>query len=132
MSAHDEDAANDGVAGDDLRDLIEQAEDMLHSLRDQTGEAAERLRERVEATVKSARKRLASLEGDARQLTEQAAASADEYVRGNPWAAVAIAAVAGVVSMTELVRATMRLRAIECQSPTGWAEGFHARKVRIG
>ncbi|GMU69851.1 MAG: DUF883 family protein [Steroidobacteraceae bacterium] len=97
MSAHDEDAANDGVAGDDLRDLIEQAEDMLHSLRDQTGEAAERLRERVEATVKSARKRLASLEGDARQLTEQAAASADEYVRGNPWAAVAIAAVAGVV-----------------------------------
>ena len=44
MSAHDEDAANDGVAGDDLRDLIEQAEDMLHSLRDQTGEAAERLR----------------------------------------------------------------------------------------
>jgi LmbE family N-acetylglucosaminyl deacetylase len=29
-------------------------------------------------------------------------------------------------------RATMRLRAIECQSPTGWAEGFHARKVRIG
>lgn len=97
MSAHGEDAANDGTAGDELRDLIDHAEQMLQSLRDQGGEAAERLRERVEATVQSARKRLSALEGDARHLTEQAAATADEYVRGNPWAAVAIAAVAGVV-----------------------------------
>ncbi len=70
---------------------------MLHSLTGQSGEAAQRLRERVEATVKSARARLSSIETDARQLTDQAAATADQYVRGNPWAAVAIAAAAGVV-----------------------------------
>lgn len=104
MSGTRDDAANDGAAGDDLRDLIAQAEDMLHSLRGQTGEAAERLRERVEATVKSARTRLASLEGDARQLTEEAAATADEYVRENPWASVAIAAAAGVIIGTLLSR----------------------------
>ncbi|MGD9598750.1 MAG: YqjD family protein [Steroidobacteraceae bacterium] len=97
MNSERDDAANDGAAGDDLRDLIAQAESMLHSLGGQTGEAAQRLRERVEATVKSARTRLASIEGDARELTEQAADTADRYVRGNPWAAVAIAAAAGVI-----------------------------------
>lgn len=97
MNTGEGDAANDGAAGDDLRDLIAQAEGMLQSLRGQTGEAAERLRERVEATVKSARTRLSSLEGDARQLTEAAAETADEYVRDNPWASVAIAAAAGVI-----------------------------------
>jgi len=97
MNTREGDAANDSAAGDDLRDLIAQAEDMLQSLRGQTGEAAERLRERVEATVTSARKRLSSLESDARQLTEEAAATADEYVRENPWASVAIAAAAGVI-----------------------------------
>ncbi len=97
MSTESDTAANDGAAGDDLRDLIAQAEDMLHSLTGQSGEAAQRLRERVEATVKSARARLSSIETDARQLTDQAAATADQYVRGNPWAAVAIAAAAGVV-----------------------------------
>ncbi|MGE0582623.1 MAG: YqjD family protein [Steroidobacteraceae bacterium] len=104
MSGTEDDAANDGAAGDDLRDLIEQAEGMLHSLGGQTGEAAQRLRERVEATVKSARSRLASIEGDARVLTDQAADTADRYVRGNPWAAVAIAAAAGVIVGTLLSR----------------------------
>ncbi|MBV6417840.1 MAG: putative protein YqjD [Steroidobacteraceae bacterium] len=97
MSGAHDDAANDGAAGDELRDLIAQAEAMLHSLSGQTGEAAQRLRERVEATVKSARSRLSSIETDARALTEEAADTADRYVRTNPWAAVAIAAVAGVI-----------------------------------
>ncbi len=97
MSTAGDDAANDGAAGDDLRDLIAQAEQMLHSLSGETGEAAQRLRERVQATVKSARTRLSSLEGDARAFTDQAAETADQYVRGNPWAAVAIAAAAGLI-----------------------------------
>lgn len=82
---------------EDLRGLIDQAEEMLQSLAGQSGEAAERLRARVEATVVNARARLADLEGNARELTEQAAENADRYVRSNPWAAVGIAAVAGLV-----------------------------------
>lgn len=97
MSTGGDDAANDGAAGDDLRDLIAQAEQMLHSLGSQTGEAAQRLRERVEATVRSARSRLSSIEDDARALTDQAADTADQYVRRNPWGAVAIAAAAGLI-----------------------------------
>lgn len=97
MSTGGDDAANDGAAGDDLRDLIAQAEQMLHSLGSQTGEAAQHLRERVEATVRSARARLSSIEDDARALTDQAADTADQYVRRNPWGAVAIAAAAGLI-----------------------------------
>ncbi len=104
MSGSGNDAANDGAVGDDLRDLIEQAEAMLQSLGGQTGEAAQRLRERVQATIGSARSRLASLEGDARALTDHAADTADRYVRGNPWAAVAIAAAAGVIAGALLSR----------------------------
>jgi ElaB/YqjD/DUF883 family membrane-anchored ribosome-binding protein len=97
MSGAGDDAANDGAAGDDLRDLIAQAEEMLHSLSGETGEAAQRLRERVEASVSSARSRLSSLEADARAFTDQASDTADQYVRSNPWAAVAIAAAAGLI-----------------------------------
>jgi hypothetical protein len=29
----------------------------------------------------------------------------------------------------ETFEAVMRVRAIECNAPTGWAEAFHARKL---
>jgi len=32
----------------------------------------------------------------------------------------------------ETFQATLRLRGIECQSPTGFAEGFHVRKMTLG
>lgn len=84
-------------SADELRDLISHAEEVIRTITGQGDEAVTRLRERVEATVRNARAKLETLETDARTLTSEAATSADEYVRENPWGAVAVAAAAGVI-----------------------------------
>jgi ElaB/YqjD/DUF883 family membrane-anchored ribosome-binding protein len=70
---------------------------MLRSLAGRTDAAAEEIRGRVEATVRTARERLSSLEEEAREITREAVDTADDYVRNNPWQAIAIAAAAGLV-----------------------------------
>jgi ElaB/YqjD/DUF883 family membrane-anchored ribosome-binding protein len=90
---------NEKPAGtaEELRELIGHAEEVLRSISGQGDEAVAKLRARVEGTVRSARDRLSELEVEARTLTDEATQSADEYVRSNPWGAVAVAAAVGVV-----------------------------------
>ena len=51
----------------------------------------------LQAGLKPLEVKLANVKRRREALTEQAADTADQYVRGNPWAAVAIAAAAGVI-----------------------------------
>ena len=53
--------------------------------------------ERAEASLKSARERLANMDDAALAQVKEVAKSADEYVREHPWGAVGIAAVAGLL-----------------------------------
>jgi ElaB/YqjD/DUF883 family membrane-anchored ribosome-binding protein len=103
-AAGEDAGAPHAAGGGDLRDLIARAEEMMAALADDSGEAAAAIRERVGASVAAARARLGDLESDAREMTDEAVAAADRYVRGNPWAAVAIAAAAGVVIGALLTR----------------------------
>ena len=79
--------------GDSWQDLVESAQALLHSLQDEKGDAVERLRAKVSATVDTARGRIDSLRERAGDLGQQAAQSSVRYAKDNPWKMVAIAAV---------------------------------------
>lgn len=86
-----------------LQDLIENAEDLLESVKDQQGAAAEKLREKVSETVQSARTRLSQL--DVPELTSGAVDSTVGFLRSDPWRTVAIGTLA-VLAISLLVRSS--------------------------
>ena len=77
----------------DLRAVVRDAEELLRATAGQTSAQVDELRARAEASLGAARARLQEAGDDARQ----AAREIDEQVRANPWAAVGIAAAAGLL-----------------------------------
>ena len=92
---------------EELNRIVEQAETLLRSLGEQTGDAADSVRERVTETLNQAKTRLAATATEAEQAAVTLADRADEYVRRNPWQAVALAALLGGV-VTFLIAKTLR------------------------
>jgi ElaB/YqjD/DUF883 family membrane-anchored ribosome-binding protein len=85
---------------EELNRIVDQAESLLRSLGEKGDEAADAVRGRVTQTLNQAKARLADVAVDAEQVAESLADRADEYVRANPWQAVALAALlGGVVTM---------------------------------
>lgn len=80
---------------EELNRIVAQAEALLNQLGEQTGEAAEAVRERVTQTLNQAKAKLAATAVEAEQVAETVAQRADSYVRANPWQSVAIAALLG-------------------------------------
>ena len=78
------DALNGGKLAEELRELVSDAEALLRTSTEAVSAAG---REQAEATIADLRKRLASLE---RQVKARAH-DVDDYVRDNPWQAVAVA-----------------------------------------
>lgn len=71
---------------DDLRAVINDAEELLHATADQAGAKVQEIRSRAEESLRAARERL---NGTGREL--------DSAVREHPWAAVGIAAGIGLI-----------------------------------
>ena len=94
-------------AVDELNRIVDQAEALLRSLGEQTGDAAEGVRERVNETLAQARARLAATSSEAEKVVNTLADRADDYVRRNPWQAVALAALLGGV-VTFLLSKSLR------------------------
>ena len=82
---------------DDLTAVIKDAESLLRVTAAQTGDKVEEIRARAEETVKNAKARLGEVEEQALERAREFAGDADEYVRGNPWQAVGIAAGIGIL-----------------------------------
>ena len=78
------DAFNGGKLAEELRALVSEAEALLRTSTETVSAAG---RERAEATIADLRQRLTSLE---RQVKARAR-DVDDYVRDNPWQAVAMA-----------------------------------------
>jgi ElaB/YqjD/DUF883 family membrane-anchored ribosome-binding protein len=93
---------------EELNHIVDQAESLLRSLGEQGGEAAEAVRGRVTQTLNQAKARLADVAVDAEQVAESLADRADEYVRTNPWQAVAMAALLGGVAALLITKSTRR------------------------
>lgn len=93
---------------EELNRIVEQAETLLRTLGGETGDAAEAVRERVTQTLQQARARLATTATEAEEVAASLADRADDYVRRNPWQAVAIAALLGGVAAFLLSRSHRR------------------------
>lgn len=77
---------------EDLRDMVREAESLLHDTDGPVGERISEVRSRIEEKLEGARDRLRE-EGAGR--IKSAAKSTEDYVRENPWRALAIAAGVG-------------------------------------
>ena len=78
--------------GESWQELVESAQALLASLQNEKGDAVDRVREKLSATVETATSRIAALRDSASDMGQQAAKSTLKYVRRNPWTSVAIAA----------------------------------------
>jgi ElaB/YqjD/DUF883 family membrane-anchored ribosome-binding protein len=82
---------------DDLTTVIRDAENLLRATAAQTGDKVQEVRARAEESVRQAKVRLEGVQQEALEHARVLAGEADQYVRGNPWQAVGLAAGIGLV-----------------------------------
>ena len=76
----------------DLKVVVADAEELLRATASQAGEKVSAARERIQASLATAKVKLTDAERALVDKTKDAAKATDEYVRDNPWQAVGIAA----------------------------------------
>src|SRR5688572_20813845 len=79
----------------ELNRVVAQAEELLKTLGEEGGAAAEAVRQRVLRTVSQAKVRLAEAGDRVRGAATDAARNTDAYVHENPWRAIAYGAAIG-------------------------------------
>jgi ElaB/YqjD/DUF883 family membrane-anchored ribosome-binding protein len=79
----------------ELNRVVAQAEELLRTLGEEGGAAAEAVRQRVLRTVSQAKARVSDYGARARVAATDAAQATDRYVHDNPWRSIAIGATAG-------------------------------------
>ena len=77
--------------------MVADAEELLRATASQAGEKVAAARERIQASLASAKIKLTEAERALLEKTKEAAKATDDYVRENPWQAVGVAAVAGLL-----------------------------------
>jgi ElaB/YqjD/DUF883 family membrane-anchored ribosome-binding protein len=81
----------------DLKLVVSDAEELLRATASQAGEKVAVARERIQASLASAKIKLNDAERAAMEKAKEAAKITDEYVHEHPWRAVGIAGAAGFV-----------------------------------
>lgn len=81
----------------DLKAVMADAEELLKATASQTGERIAAARVKAEESLQSAKIRLGEVQGIAIEQAKVVAKKTDNYVAANPWQAVGIATVAGIV-----------------------------------
>lgn len=82
---------------EDFKVVIADAEALIRATTGQGDAALANLRTQAEASLKTAKDKLANSQGDLIEKGKAAAKSADTYVHENPWQAIGIAAGVGVL-----------------------------------
>ena len=86
-----------GKMVDDFKAIVTDADDLLQATAKVSGEGFNAARAKFAERLKSAKTSLAEAERHAVDKAKQAATATDEYVKGNPWTAVGIAAGVGIL-----------------------------------
>jgi ElaB/YqjD/DUF883 family membrane-anchored ribosome-binding protein len=81
----------------DLRAVMTDAEELLKATASQTGERITKARAKAEESLNVAKVRLADAQEATVANAKAAARATDDYVHENPWKAVGVAAVAGLL-----------------------------------
>ena len=81
----------------EMKNVINEAENWLGSTASQTGEDMRAVREKFETTLQTAKTDLMKLEANMMARTKLAAQATDTYVNDNPWKSVGLGAAVGVI-----------------------------------
>lgn len=81
----------------DLHVVIHDAEELLKVTAGQTGEQITQIRDRAEASLRSAKAQLSALGIRAREAGREVASESDALVHRNPWVAIGTGAAAGLL-----------------------------------
>jgi ElaB/YqjD/DUF883 family membrane-anchored ribosome-binding protein len=89
---------NQGVtaANGELTNFIADVEELISRIGDVKDAEVARLRSKVQGSLESAKDGMSSSVESLTRRAREAAGTADDYVRGSPWQAVGIAALAGL------------------------------------
>ena len=90
------DASKDKLVAD-LKVVVSDAEELLRATASQAGEKVSAARERIQASLASAKIKLSDAERAALEKAKEAAKATDEFVHDHPWKAVGIAAGVGLL-----------------------------------
>jgi ElaB/YqjD/DUF883 family membrane-anchored ribosome-binding protein len=82
---------------DDLRRVMHDVDALIGATANAASDTISTARARAEQTLLRARDHLKTVEGTVGEQAEEVVEEADRYVHKNPWAAVGIAAAAGLV-----------------------------------
>ena len=88
----------------DFTDVLAEAETLLKQAAKESGDRASDLRSQVEGKLQAAKLRLRELHSGATESAQAAVGVTEDYVRDNPWQAVGIAAVVGLLAGLALRR----------------------------
>ena len=89
---------------DEFTTVLNEAEDLLKKVGQETGEKARDLRSMAEQKLLSAKLRIQELEGRAVDQAKAAARVTDDYVHDHPWTSVGVAAGVGFILGVLLTR----------------------------
>jgi ElaB/YqjD/DUF883 family membrane-anchored ribosome-binding protein len=81
----------------DLKAVVNDAEELLKATAQQTGEKIAVVRAKAEESLKAAKVRIAEEGAVVLEKAKSAGKATDEFVKENPWQAVGIGALAGLV-----------------------------------
>jgi len=82
----------------DFKGLVDDAEELLRSTASYSGEGFAAVREKFSEKLADVKHKMANAQDLASEGYRQAVTVTDEYVQENPWRAVGIAAIAGLVA----------------------------------
>jgi ElaB/YqjD/DUF883 family membrane-anchored ribosome-binding protein len=82
---------------EDFKKVVDDAEELLKVTANETGGKIGEVRQRAEETLREARRKLRTIEGDLIMQAKTAAKATDQLVHENPWQSVAIAAGVGLL-----------------------------------
>lgn len=90
-------AASSAALANELRNVLQQVEELVHAIGDDRDDALKAIRNRVSDTVDTARDRLAAIEKRAHLGARRAQTAVRAYARDNPWTTLSIGAAVGLV-----------------------------------
>ncbi|MFA9273381.1 MAG: YqjD family protein [Candidatus Aquirickettsiella gammari] len=81
----------------ELNQVLKDAEDLIKNSEQQAGEGFQSAKDKLQATLKIAKKEIQHIEEVAIKKTKEAAHATDAYVHENPWKTAGIAAGVGLL-----------------------------------
>lgn len=82
---------------DAMRESLDNAEQLLREAAEASGDKATELRERAMSALENTRDGLHDVQEEFVERSRLAARATDEYIHENPWQAIAVAGLAGLV-----------------------------------